>query len=340
MRQMISQRVLAVLCAGAVAGCASGRRTSHEDGSPGAVSHAPEVEGVSDVPKEEDAPGVEGAPSAGRAPAPGLASVVAALGAAAPASGAQAGRTGALEVTVTFADAPPDLRRSPGRNACGAARVARVRVHTMGGVAGAVVYLRAHGAEAAPAREQPPEAREPRAAIAAVRQCRVEPRVAVAQPGQTLAVINDDERRLDVRIARIARIAGIDGLAADVAGASRAGAAGPETAATFALPVVGSRVDLRWPEPGVYRVIAAETDPGFVVVPGTSRAGVTSAIGQVRLAALPIGSYDVIVWHPPLNDNDAGEPVVEQAQVTIAPGETSQLTIPLTIPLAIPLAPR
>jgi hypothetical protein len=373
MRQRIIQRVLVVLCAGALAGCASGRRTSHEDGSPGAVANAPDVEGTPGVPAVPDAadepgardvdevpdePGVpeiedeEGAPAAGRAPAPGLASVGAG---ASPAGGAEAGRTGALDVTVTFADAPPHLRRSPGRNACGAARAPRVQVHTLGGVAGAVVYLRAHGAGADPAREQRAEAREPRAeareqragarepraeareqraGVVAVRQCRVEPRVVVAQPGQTLAMINDDERRLDARVTQIAHI---ERLAADAAGASRAaaGPAGPGTAATFALPVVGSRVDLRWPEPGVYRVAAADTEPGFVVVPGASPAGVTSVTGQVRLAALPIGSYDVIVWHPPLHDDD-GAPVVARAQVTIAPGETSQLTIPL----AIPLAPR
>jgi hypothetical protein len=342
MRHMISQRVLAVLCAGAVAGCASGRRTSHEDGSPvdrpSALPHAVGGPDVADGPDEAGAPD---AAHAGRAPASGIASVVAALSAVAtPAGAAEAGRTGALEVTVTFADAPPHLRRSPGRDACGAARAPRVRVHTMGGVDGAVVYVRGPNAEAAETAPAAPARRdrEQPAGVVAVRQCRVEPRVAVAQPGQILAVINDDERRLDVRIERLALNPALPALPAGArAGASQAGASaagagpsGPEPAATLALPVIGSRVDLRWSEPGVYRVAAADTEPGFVVVPGASRAGVTSAVGQVRLAALPIGSYDVIVWHPPLNDADAGAPVVEQAQVTIAPGQTSQLTIPLT----------
>jgi hypothetical protein len=305
MRHTIIRRVLALLCAGAVAGCAGGRRTSHDDGSP------------------VERPGAAGAEAdAGRAPAPALAAVVAALGAAMPPAGAgDAGRTGALEVTVTFADAPPHVRRSPGRNACGAARAPRVRVHTMGGVAGAVVYLRGRGVETAPARtrERPP-------GLVAVRLCRVEPRVVVAQPGHTLAVINDDERRLDLRIDRVAADPARPGAGAAQAGAAQAGS--PAPAATIALPVVGSRADLRWSEPGVYRVAAADTEPGFVVVPEASRAGVTSALGQVRLASLPIGSYDVMVWHPPLNDD--GAPVVEQAQVTIAPGETTHLTIPLS----------
>ncbi len=325
MRHGISQRVLALLCAGTMAGCAGGGGNGQDDGS------AAERPGAAPAMYATGAAGAAGTAHAapgGSTPAPGLASVVAALGAAAPSGTARGGRAGALEVTVTFGDAPPHLRRSAGRNACGAARPPRVRVHTMGGVAGAVVYLRSRDGETAP-----PLDREPPAGILAVRQCRVEPRVVVAAPGQTLAVINDDERRLDVRIDRPApdaALPALPGLPAPAGGQANSSA---PAAGTLALPVVGSRADLRWPEPGVYRVAATDTEPGFVVVPEASRAGVTNTMGQVRLAALPIGSYDLIVWHPPLNDGDKDDgdaPIIEQAQVTIAPGETSRLTIPLT----------
>jgi hypothetical protein len=95
------------------------------------------------------------------------------------------------------------------------------------------------------------------------------------------------------------------------------------------LPVVGSRVDLRWPDPGIYRLAAADTEPGFVVVSDIAHAVVTDATGRVQLAALPLGSYDVTIWHPPVNDT--GVPIIERASVTIAAGETSRLTIPLTL---------
>jgi hypothetical protein len=292
---------LALPGAWAMAGCAGGRRTSADDGSPA------------------ERPIMVGAADAGRAATPG-AGPGGAPGAAAPASpgAAGAGRTGALEVTVTWDDAPPHVRSSSGRNACGAARSASARVHTLGGVAGAAVYLRDRAVETA----QPP-AREPSAALLAVRQCQVEPRVAVASPGHTLTVINDDERRLDLRVDRAARL---DPPVAAPDGARGPGS--PEPAAIFALPVVGSRVELRWPEPGIYRVAGADTEPGFVVVPGAGPAAVTDTTGNVRLAALPPGSYDVIVWHPPVDDT--GRAIVEQAPVDITPGDTSRLTVPLT----------
>jgi hypothetical protein len=191
-----------------------------------------------------------------------------------------------------------------------------VQVHTLGGVAGAVVYLRRRDAQ------DPPGAREPSAAVLAVRRCRVEPRVVVAQPGQALAVINDDERRLDLRVHRLPP-------AADPAQPGAGKASDPEPVKTIALPVVGSSVTLRWPEPGVYRLSASDIEPGFVLVSDVARATITDPTGRVQLAALSPGSYDVTVWHPPVDDT--GVPIIERASVTIAAGETSRLTIPLTL---------
>lgn len=314
--------MLALLWVWAASGCASGRRTGQDDGSP--VDRPPAAGAAADASR---APTPGAGLGAGSSAAPGgapivepnagsnagsIAGSIGASGNGAPRTGvAGAGRTGAVEVTVTWADAPPHVRRSPGRNACGADRSPSAHVHTLGGVVGAVVFLRGRDAGAAPA-----PAREAPASILAVRQCRFEPRVAVALPGQILAVINDDERRLDLRVER---------LAADPA---QPAAGSPVPGASIALPVVGSRADLRWPAPGVHRLIAADTEPGFVVVPEAARAGVTNTLGTVRLAALPAGSYDVIVWHPPVDD--AGAAIIARAPVTIASGATSKLTIPLT----------
>ena len=278
--------LLLLLCAWPMAGCGGGR-TGHDDASPAAAGPVADAR---------------------RAPVP-----VTGSGAAAPAASTGA-TAGALDVTVTWDDAPPQVRRSPGLDACGATRSAPVQVHTLGGVAGAVVYLRGSDAQA--------RAREPSAAVLAVRLCRAWPRVVLAQPGQALAVINDDERRLDLRVHRLP-------LPADTAQPGASQADGPELAASIALPVVGSRVDLRWPQPGVYRVAAADTQPGFVFVSDIAHAAVTDPVGRVQLAPLPPGSYDVTVWHPPVDDS--GAPIIERASVTIVAGETSRSTIPLTM---------
>jgi hypothetical protein len=283
--------VLAV--APALVGCAGGRRAG-DDGSPAGRGDAGDA--------------------ALRAPArPNPAQVTRPAEPAAPAAGA-----GAVEVSVIWDDAPARLRRSPGRNACGASRAAPVQVHTLGGVAGAVVSLRPRADAPAPARPREDQPAPP--ALLALRQCRAWPRVVLLAPGEAVALVNDDERRYEIAIERLA-----GGLAVEPGKD-----AGERVTARIALPVVGSSAALRWPEPGVYRVAAADTEPAFVVVPDGARAGVTTALGSVRFDDVPIGSYDVIAWHPPVDDGAA--PIVKQAPITVTAGQTAQSTIPLTWP--------
>lgn len=301
-------------------GCAGGRRAGHDDGSPAeqrandagrdAGTHAPARSTTRPEPIVR--PGEPGATG-----------------------------TGALEVSVTWDDAPARLRQSPGRNACGASRSAPVQVHTLGGVAGAVVDLRPHADAPAPAgarAEQPAAgapAEQPAPALLAVQQCRAWPRVVLlARPGEAVSLVNDDERRHEIEIERLSA-----GLA--VAPAPNAPDARPapnarpasdaERATTIiALPVVGSSAELRWPAPGIYRVAAADVEAAFVIVPDGVRAGVTTALGGVRFDDIPIGSYDVMAWHPPVDDS--GAPITWQAIVTVTAGHTTQSTIPLTWP--------
>lgn len=296
--------VLAV--ASALAGCAGGRRAGHDDDRP--AEH-----------REDGAAGRDAhAPARSTQPEP----------VTKPAAEAAAG-TGTLEVSVTWDDAPARLRRSPGRNACGASRPAPVQVHTLGGVAGAVVSLRRRADAPAPATpEEPPapptgaDAPAP-AALLALRQCRAWPRVVLlARPGDAVALVNDDERRHEIGIERLAA-----GLAVEPG--KDAGSAGRATA-TIALPVVGSSAELRWPAPGIYRVAAAGVEAAFVIVPDGARAGVTTILGSVRFDDVPNGSYDVMAWHPSVDDD--GAPITRQALVTVTAGHTHQMTIPLTWP--------
>lgn len=315
-------------------GCAGGRRAGHDDGSP--------------AEQREDRAGRD---AGTHAPARSTTRPEPVARSGEP--GARATGTGALEVSVTWDDAPARLRQSPGRNACGASRSAPVQVHTLGGVAGAGVYLRPHVDAPAPAgaraeqpaagarAEQPAagaRAEQSAAALLAVQQCRAWPRVVLLErPGEAVSLVNDDERRHELEIERLSA-----GLA--VAPAEDATDAKPAKPATnsknpsdaehattiIALPVVGSSVELRWPAPGIYRVAAADVEAAFVIVPDGVRAGVTTALGSVRFDDVPIGSYDIMAWHPPVDDS--GAPITRQALVTVTAGHTTQSTIPLTWP--------
>lgn len=311
--------LLALVLAAALTpvGCAGGRRAGHDDGSPA----------------EQRADGA-GRDAGTHAPAR---STTRSEPVARPGEPGGTG-TGALEVSVTWDDAPPRLRQSPGRNACGASRSAPVQVHTLGGVAGAVVYLRPHvdAPAAAGARAEQPaasaRAEQPAAALLAVQQCRAWPRVVLlARPGEAVSLVNDDERRHEIEIERLSAGLAV-APAKDAKDAPNATPASDAERATtiIALPVVGSSAELRWPAPGIYRVAAADVEAAFVIVPDGVRAGVTTALGSVRFDDVPIGSYDVMTWHPPVDDG--GAPITRQAVVTVTAGHTIQSTIPLTWP--------
>lgn len=300
-----------------LASCAGGRGAGMDDGSPAQAT--PDMDAPAAAGPERDA-------TAGTADA-----------------GADPGaRAGALQITVTWADAPPGLRRSPGRNACGGERPAPVRVHTLGGVAGAVVLVRPRDA-GTPARDPDPDGAPAGPAemppVLAVGECRLEPRVALlAQESALLAqlaVVSDDEDRHEIRIAQVAAGVGPDAPAGDSA-----------ARASIALPVVGSRADVRLPAPGVYHVTGdaagrvsgrarrrgpgAAIEPAFVVVAPDGRAAVSGPSGQARFDELPPGSYDIIAWHPPVRAG--GPPVTQQQTVTVAAGETGRVTLALGLP--------
>jgi hypothetical protein len=301
---------LALAGAPALAGCAGGRRASHGDGSP--VDHREAGEAGRDA-------GPHALPGAAARPAEPTEPTT--KPAATPGASAAAAGTGAVEVSVTWDDAPARLRSSPGRNACGASRPAPVQVHTLGGVAGAVVFVRRRADSQAPAGAPDEQPAQP--ALLALRQCRGWPRVVLlARPGDVVALVNDDERRHEVSIERMA--------AGPVIESENDAGSGPAVSATIALPVVGSRAELRWPAAGIYRVAAADADAAFVIVPDDARAGVTTILGSVRFDDVPIGSYDVLAWHPPVDAT--GAPISKQALVTVAAGHTSQSTVPLTWP--------
>jgi hypothetical protein len=245
-------------------------------------------------------PGSRSAPPVGRRDAgdAGLAAVGPPVVGAAP-----------VEVRVVWPKPDAALLRAPGRNACGRLRPAPVPVGPEGviadrhatermiAVSGAVVTIDAAGgggdaAGGAVAADAPAEL--------ALRDCAFTPRVvSVAGAGRALAVVNDDERRHEVKLEY-----------ADGAG---------EPIASVALPVVGRRIEVALPRAGVVRAVSAADpdDPAYAIVAGAGRAGVTDEAGGVRFDDVPPGTYAVEVWYPPVA---AGGPAVTAATEVVVAG--------------------
>ncbi len=225
---------------------------------------------------------------------------VAEAGGAAPASG---GGDGSIEVTVEWLAPPAALLASAGRNRCGAPLRAPVAIDALGGVAGAVVTLEGMSR---------PVAASPKTAPAelAVVDCQVTPRaLRLAGPGQPLLVINDDERRHEVALARL----------------------GSEAAPVAVVPLalVGETVAVPLERPGVVRAATAE-DPAavsFVVVPEHADVAVSDEHGKVRFDAIPAGKYTVAVWHPPVAKGEA--PIERRAEVSVSGGSVASATVSL-----------
>jgi hypothetical protein len=223
--------------------------------------------------------------------------------AATPGGAASGTGNGSIEVTVEWLAPPASLVASPGRNRCGAALRPAIAVDALGGVAGAVVTLEGVArpeAQAGPARQ----------AELSVRDCQVGPRaVRLARAGDPILVINDDQRRHQVSLARL----------------------GAEAAPVAVVPLVlvGQTVAVPLERPGVVRAATAE-DPAaaaFVVVPEHPDVAVSDEHGKVRFDGVPPGSYTIAVWHPPVGKGEAA--IERRAEVAVSPGAAASATVSL-----------
>jgi hypothetical protein len=171
-------------------------------------------------------------------------------------------------------------------------------------LSGAVVTI-ADIAAGKPAPESEP-------AELAVRGCTLEPRVVrVARLGAPLALINDDEQRHTIELARAT-----DGAAA-------------EPLATIPLAVIGRRVEVPLERPGIVRVATAADpdDVGYAVVPAHPYVVVTDASGTAVLSDVPPGTYRIEVWYPPVTAG--GKPHVGAAEITVANKQTARARVAL-----------
>jgi hypothetical protein len=216
--------------------------------------------------------------------------------------------TGAIAITVRWLPAPPELVASPGVNACGMERRPPLRVDTMGAVEGAVATLvdiregRAHA--------------EPAPSAVSIEACRAEPRVSIASAkGSPLEILSRDERPQQVTLS--------------YAGPLLGGAGDAEPLAEFALPLVGQRVQLAAPRDGIYvaRTTASPNEEAYVVVPPHPYAAITDDLGEARLNGVPVGRYELKIWHPPVTPG--GEPLTRRASVQVVADEEAEISIAL-----------
>jgi hypothetical protein len=231
----------------------------------------------------------------------------------------RAATAGTIEVRVEWADAPSTMRGSPGVSPCGAPLPPRVRVHTLGGVAGALVI-----ADVPAGRGFEPAAVAAELAVE-VDGCVPSPEVVVRGPLPTdLTVRSLDGRPHAVSITTVATLTSgqalLDAREPD----------GPLPAVRLAWAGAAVRREVR--ESTLLRVATegAPTHPAFVAVVGTPYAGVTDETGAVTLGAAPAGTYPVTAWLPPR----AGAPArVARGSVTVG-APTDAPPAPLVLSLA------
>jgi hypothetical protein len=189
---------------------------------------------------------------------------------------------GIVEAKVEWKDAPATVRASPGRDPCGGPRRGR-RIHTLWGVADAVVII--EGADAATAPATPVRI--------AVRDCELVPLVTVAPAAPAAIDLYDaDQRR---HVVTLEGSIALDQLATAATTATK-------KARRAVLAWAGSEVEVTAAEPGAIGLAldATPDDLAWVVVaPPHARIGVTDDTGAVSFTGLSAGTHAVTAWLPP-----------------------------------------
>ncbi len=206
---------------------------------------------------------------------------------------------GKVEIFARWLWPPAELRRSPGRNACGLARSPALEVELMGGLHDVVVSST--------------EGQGPSLAELAIHDCRIEPRLVALGLGQSLVVTNMDETPHELVIERL-----------DDKGAVA------EQLGRMPMRVIGHRYGYQPSASGVLR-LHSQSDPqdyAYVLVT-EGAAAVSSERGTAALELSP-GAHVVSLWHPPVRANGPG--LRASVQVDIAAQKRQKRTVDLGKP--------
>jgi hypothetical protein len=219
--------------------------------------------------------------------------------------------TGNLELRVEWKDAPAAVRASPGRTPCGGARRGRAKVHTLWGVANAIVFVEDAGPSAGAGA--PP-------VMLTVRDCELTPTaLVVASAPAAVRVYNADAKTQAVTIEPAITLDDLAGAPVKVT----------KKASRAALPWMGSEIEAAIAQPGALAIATADApgDLAWVLAPPAGgAAAVTDDTGVAGFDRLAPGTHAITAWLPPA----AGEKArVVTGEATIAVGKTTKLTIDL-----------
>ena len=196
------------------------------------------------------------------------------------------GPVGMVSGVVRWSGSVPAAVRVPVRThaeACGSERsVETIRIGARGGVQGAVVVLMGVEEGLAP----------PLGDLSlAFRDCALEPAIAVTTRGARLHFQNSDSilHNLHVRVGR-------------------------ETRLDVGLPAQQGSVELG-AEPGIYTIVDDAAHPwieSYVYVAPHPYVVLTDAEGRFQMQRVPVGQYQIRVWHPGIaesGDTSSGRPL-------------------------------
>ena len=206
---------------------------------------------------------------------------------------------GDVQIRVEWKDVPVVARASPGRTACGTAKLAAVAPTTTWGIPDAVVMIEVdHGK---------PLAAEPARIV--LEHCALSPRVAI---GSSVTVASAMDAPAQVTFARV--------------GAARPLAVPVKAEGKPArLPVIGHEVAVPIDPSSLLGLTSAE-DEALVIAPPTPYFAITEANGQVVLRDVPVGTFEVATLLPAR----AGQPArTAKGTVTVVAGALAEVTLTL-----------
>ena len=206
---------------------------------------------------------------------------------------------GDVQIRVEWKDVPVVARASPGRTACGTAKLAAVAPTTTWGIPDAVVMIEVdHGKQLAegPAR-------------IVLEHCALSPRIAIGSPVVIASAMDAPAQ------VTFAKVGGARPLAVPVKADGK----------VARLPVVGHEVELPIAASSLLSVTSAE-DEALVVAAPTPYFAITEANGQVVLRDVPVGTFEISALLPAR----AGQPArTAKGKVTVAAGALAEVTLTL-----------
>lgn len=205
---------------------------------------------------------------------------------------------GDVQIRVEWKDTPVAARTSPGRDACGNAKVASVAPTTTWSIPDVFVMIDAPGN--APAVD----------AHIRLQDCVLSPRIAIA--GGSLTLESGVESPAKLSLHQVGKLP----FGGDLTDAAR----------TVYLPIAGHEVATTVEPGALYRIDSADSS-AWVVAADRAFFAITEPNGQVVLRDVPAGPHAVTAWLPPRGEQPAR---IAHGTVTVIAGGLAEVTLDLS----------